>query len=181
MRKKPTDNEIVNKYAMYIMTDDPRPMLERFTALTRLVRMSINRPGANIMKWMQSPEATKFLEFAHKDLGVDRMNEYSEIGHRQFTSGEAAFIVQAELEAFAATLKGNKPTVFEQQRQKWEPGSKEQPRVIPRTLFLPKNRDEALRMIADALYDIDDENCMSDRHTYYSQEIRELLDLIERS
>lgn len=180
MRTKRSEFDIVNQYATYVMTDDPRHVSERFTALTRLIRIYVNCSGVNIVTWMASPEATKFSKLAHDNLGVAVMEECAAIGHDQFRSGEAALIVQEELDKFAATLKGNELSIFEKQRTKHEQDYNA-PRVVPPTLFLPKNRDEALRMIAEALYAIDDENSMSDRHTCYSQEIRELLDLIERS
>lgn len=54
------------------------------------------------------------------------------------------------------------------------------PRIVPRTVFLPKDRDAALRMIAEFLhFAIRDERM--NYMTGVGPEVEEIIDLIERS
>ena len=57
----------------------------------------------------------------------------------------------------------------------------ELPRVVPPTLFLPKDRDAALRGVADILHHIHQNSMRWDYMTSAPDEVLELIDLIERS
>ena len=55
------------------------------------------------------------------------------------------------------------------------------PRIVPPDMFLPRDRDDALRAIAELLYATIEYNASFDYVTCYISELREILDLIERS
>jgi hypothetical protein len=66
------------------------------------------------------------------------------------------------------------------QRETYRDNDFEGPRLVMPSFFLSKDRNTALREIVELLFAIQEETC-NDYITATSEEIRELIDLIERS
>lgn len=69
--------------------------------------------------------------------------------------------------------------ITEQQERYFE--TLEGPQLVPPTIFLPKERDDALHVIKELLYLIRNETLRLDFVTHARDQLCEVLDLIERS